>query len=107
MHLLGKQEIEGSNPFTVFQEVKILSENQTVYQNVGLYSTQKRKFMLRMPEFDFNNAEHIATAKKIANDLKGSIYVVREFVVEDSLYQEEAPQKIAKDWYVLEVKPDN
>lgn len=83
----------------------------TVYENVSLYIEREgfvkdSKGKLGQYTYDLDDPKQIAALQFMANNNKKSVYVVREFVAVDADYQDQHPKKSAKDWYILEIKPE-
>lgn len=79
-------------------------ENKNFYRNAALYT--KKKGIVKRVDIEIDHPAVLEAMQTMANEYKESVYIVREFIANDSEYQEKPPHKIASDWFVLEVKPD-
>ena len=75
-----------------------------IYENAALWSKKRGFFDKGTYEVtdELTDKLHV-----IANELKDSVYLIREFIVVDAEYQDQAPSKCAKDWYVLKIDPSD
>ena len=84
----------------------------TVYENASVY-IDKDGFIKnthgKLAQFtiDTDNQQHIDDLQLIADREQKTVYLVREFIAVDADYQDHHPRKCAKDWYLLEVKPQS
>ena len=74
-----------------------------IYENGAIYS--KKNGLMYRGDYDINDDKFIEDLKQLANRIDEPVYVLREFVANDSAYQEKPPYKLVTDWYALEVKP--
>ena len=82
-----------------------------VYENVSVWIDKEKSFLkdagdLHQFTYDTDNVEHVTNLQKLANYLKSTVYLIREFVAVDANYQDQHPKKSDKNWYLLEVKPE-
>jgi len=84
----------------------------TSYENASIYIDRDgfiKNLDGKLAQFtiDTDNVEHIEDLQYMADNEKKTIYLIREFVAVDADYQDQHPKKSAKDWYLLEVKPND
>lgn len=83
----------------------------TIYENASIW-IEKEGFIKndqgKLAQFiiDTDIVEHMEDLQDMANNSKKNVYVIREFVAVDADYQDQHPKKSAKDWYLLEIKPE-
>lgn len=77
---------------------------EKIYRNAGLYS--KRNGIFEKGDYDLSDVETMTRIHELAVKYGEPVYVLREFIVVDAEYQDQPPNRCAKDWYVLEVKPE-
>ena len=75
----------------------------TVYENAALWSRKEGFF--EEGNYDLENEIDQNRIQGIANATGETIYLIREFVVVDAKYNDHAPSKVLKDWFVKEYKP--
>jgi len=84
----------------------------TIYENASIY-IDKDGFIKnidgKLAQFiiDTDKPEHIEDLQFMADNEKKTVYLIREFIAVDADYQDHHPKKCAKDWYLLEVKPND
>lgn len=75
----------------------------TKYENAALWSRKSGFF--EKGTYDTDDTVFTTRLQEIANGTGEPVYLIREFIVVDAEYQDQAPSKCAKDWFVLELKP--
>lgn len=76
----------------------------TVYENAALWSRKKGFF--EKGTYNDEDMDLIVRMDGLAHAYGEPVYMIREFVVVDAEYNDHAPSKVLKDWYVLESKPN-
>ena len=76
-----------------------------VYRNAAIWSDKQRKF-IEKGDYDLEDGSVLQHLQDLANAEQKPVYVVREFIVVDSEYQDQPPSKSARDWYVWKVDPE-
>ena len=87
----------------------------TVYENAAYFMKKEGKMKTAgfwhtdegvvREDFDTEDIDGMRNLQNIANAKNASVYVIREFIANDALYQEKRPDQLDKDWFVFEIKP--